>query len=193
MSGLITLGLIYLLVVFFIGGSLFVVYAVVTYNRFVRLKTQVESTLSDVDVLLTKRYNLVPNLVETIRGYAGHESGVFEEVTARRSTAMQATTVEEKGRQEGLLGEAFKSLFAVVESYPTLKADANFQQLQNSLQELEAQIEAARRHYNASVREHNILLKSFPANIIGKVFGLSSQVFFESQDNAERQTPKVGF
>jgi LemA protein len=167
------------------------IYTVMTYNRFVRLKTTVESALSDVDVHLTKRYNLIPNLVETVKGYAGYESGVFEEVTALRSRALQATSVDEKARCDDSLRDLFKSLFAVAENYPALKADANFQQLQKTLQELENNIESGRRYYNAAVREHNILLKSFPANVVGRVFGLVVQPFFESAGEQVRETPRV--
>ncbi len=183
----------YLLVIGLVIVLLAGIYAVVTYNRFVHLKTTVESALSDVDVHLTKRYNLIPNLVETVKGYAEHESGVFEEVTALRSRAMQATSLDEKARCDDSLRGLFKSLFAVAENYPALKADANFQQLQKTLQELENSIESGRRYYNAAVREHNILLNSFPANIVGRMFSFIAQPFFESAGDQERQTPQVDF
>ena len=193
-----TSGILILLVLYLVATALVVAilafgYGVVTYNRFVRLLTHVEAALSDVDVLLTKRNNLIPNLIETVGGYAGHESGVFKEITALRGKAMTATSVEEKAQYEESLRGLFKSLFAVAESYPALKADANFRQLQQTLQELENGIESGRRSYNASVREHNILLKSFPANLVGKFLGRTPCTFFASKDDDERQPPKVDF
>lgn len=191
-SGILILLALYLLATLLVIGLVVVGYGVVTYNRFVRLRTHVEAALSDVDVLLTKRNNLIANLVEAVQGYAGHESGVFREVTELRARAQQAGTVEEKAQiEEGLRG-LFKSLFAVAESYPQLKADANFRQLQATLQELENGIETGRRAYNVAVRRHNILLKSFPANLVGKFLGRTPCTFFASKDDQERQPPQVG-
>lgn len=192
-SGILILLVLYLLATVLVVGLVAVGYGVVTYNRFVRLLTHVEASFSDVDVLLTKRNNLIPNLIETVGGYAGHESGVFKEITALRAKAMQATSIEEKALHEETLRGLFKSLFAVAESYPSLKADANFRQLQQTLQELENGIEAGRRTYNATVREHNILLKSFPANLVGKFLGRTPCTFFASKDEAVRELPKVDF
>lgn len=191
--GILALLGLYLLATLLVLGLLATVYGVVTYNRFVRLLTHVEAAFADVDVLLTKRNNLIPNLIETVQGYAGHESGVFQEVAALRARAMQATSVEEKAQVEDALRGLFKSLFAVAEAYPQLKADANFRQLQLTLQELENGIESGRRTYNAAVREHNILLKSFPANLVGKLLARTPCTFFASRDDTERQPPKVDF
>jgi len=191
--GILVLLVLYLLATLLVVGLVALGYGVVTYNRFVRLLTHVEAALSDVDVLLTKRNNLIPNLIEAVGGYAGHESGVFKEITALRAKAMQATSVEEKAQHEENLRGLFKSLFAVAESYPGLKADANFRQLQQTLQELENGIEAGRRSYNVRVREHNILLKSFPANLVGNFLGRTPCTFFASKDEQERQLPKVDF
>jgi LemA protein len=190
-AGLMILLGLYVLATLLVIGILFFAYAIFTYNRFVRLLTHAEAALSDVDVLLTKRNNLIPNLVETVRGYAGHESGVFQEVTALRGKAQQARSVEEKAQTEDALRGLLKSLFAVAESYPQLKADANFRQLQQSIEELEGSIEVARRSYNAAVRDHNILLKSFPANLIGRLLKRTPCAFFASKDDSERQPPQV--
>lgn len=192
-TGILILLLLYLLATLLVVAILTFGFGVKTYNRFVRLLTHVEAALSDVDVLLTKRNNLIPNLIEAVGGYAGHESGVFQEITALRTRAMAATSVEEKAQHEESLRGLFKSLFAVAESYPALKADANFRQLQETLKELENGIEAGRRNYNAAVREHNILLKSFPANLVGKFLGRTPCAFFASKDDEERQLPKVDF
>jgi LemA protein len=190
-SGLLILLVLYLFVTLLVVGLLAVVYCIFNYNRFVRLLAHVETALSDIDVLLTKRNNLIPNLVEVVQGYAGHESGVLQEVTALRNRALQATTVGEKAQVEDSMRGLFKGLFAVAENYPQLKADANFRQLQQSLQELEDSIEAVRRSYNGTVRAHNVLLKSFPSNMVGKLFGRTSCSFFVSKDELERQSPKI--
>jgi len=192
-SGILILLAFYLLVTLLVIGILVLGFGVLIYNRFVRLLTHVEAAFSDIDVLLTKRNNLIPNLVEAVGGYAGHESTVFQEITTRRARAMQATTVAEKAEHEESLRGLCQSLFAVAESYPQLKADVNFRQLQSSLQEVENGIEAGRRTYNVRVREHNILLKSFPANLVGKFLGRTPCSFFSSKDEAERQLPKVDF
>lgn len=167
-------------------------YVVLTYNRFVKLTKTVENALSDVDVFLKKRFNLVANLVETVKAYASHESGVFEKVTALRSNSMQMTTINDRSEFDDTLKGLFKSLFAVAENYPQLKADENFRQLQGTLKELETGIESACRYYNAVVRDHNILLDSFPSNIVGKGFGFKEQEFFDVSEE-EGQLQKVDF
>ncbi len=184
MNVLITLGFIILLV--------FVLMAI--YNKLIRLRNTVKSSWSDIDVQLKKRYDLVPNLVETVKGYASHEKTVFEKVTEARSLAMQATSPAEKAKAENMLAGTLKSLFAVAEAYPELKANANFLQLQTQLQELENNIEYARRYYNAVVRDYNITVESVPSNIVASMFGFKQEEFFElAAPEAEREPVKVSF
>lgn len=164
------------------------------YNKLIRLRNTVKSSWSDIDVQLKKRYDLVPNLVETVKGYASHERGVFENVTKARSMAMQASTPAEKSRAENMFTDTLKSLFAVAEAYPELKANANFMQLQSQLKEMEDNIEYARRYYNAVVRDFNILIESFPSNIIATSFGFKQEEFFELEaPEVERKPVKVSF
>ena len=164
------------------------------YNKLIRLRNTVKSSWSDIDVQLKKRYDLVPNLVETVRGYASHERGVFENVTKARSMAMQASTPADKAKAENMFTDTLKSLFAVAEAYPELKANANFMQLQSQLKEMEDNIEYARRYYNAVVRDFNILIESFPSNIIATSFGFKQEEFFELEaPEVERKPVKVSF
>ncbi|MCK8600927.1 LemA family protein [Desulfoferrobacter suflitae] len=167
---------------------------IVIYNKLVRLRYTADSSWSDIDVQLKKRYDLVPNLVETVKGYASHEQSLFQNVTAARSRAMQATSPEDKAQAENMLGQTLKSLFAVAEAYPDLKANTNFLQLQTQLKELEDNIEQARRYYNAVVRDYNTLTHSFPSNLIASQFGFHTREFFELESPAaERQAVKVSF
>jgi LemA protein len=173
---------------------LLVIAGIVLYNRLVRLKTTVQSSWSDIDVQMKKRYDLVPNLVETVKGYAGHERTLFENVTKARSMAMRASSPGDKAKAENIFGETLKSLFAVAESYPELKANVNFQQLQTQLKELEDNIESARRYYNAVVRDYNILTQTFPSNIVASQFKFGQEEFFELEEPvAERKPVKVSF
>jgi LemA protein len=171
-----------------------VLLVIASYNRLVRLKNTVKSSWSDIDVQCKKRYDLVPNLVETVKGYASHERGVFEKVTEARSLAMKASTPGEMAKAENLLRDTLKSLFAVAEAYPELKANANFLQLQSQLQELENNIEYARRYYNAVVRDYNIMVESFPSNLIASGFGFKKEELFQLEaPGEERKAPKVRF
>ncbi len=171
------------------------VFAVIAiYNKLVRLRNTVKSSWSDIDVQCKKRYDLVPNLVETVKGYASHEKTVFERVTQARSMAMQAASPAEMAKAENILRDTLKSLFAVAEAYPELKANANFTQLQSQLQELENNIEYARRYYNAVVRDYNILIESFPSNLIASQFKFQKEEFFELESPGEERKPvKVSF
>jgi LemA protein len=190
MIALITIVLIVLLGV----AVLVLLSGIALYNRLVRLRTTVRSSWSDIDVNLKKRYDLVPNLVETVKGYAAHERGVFENVTKARSMAMNASTPADKAKTENIFGETLKSLFAVAEAYPDLKANANFQQLQSQLKELEDNIEYARRYYNAVVRDYNISTETFPSNIIANQFKFEKDEFFELEEpGVERKPVKVSF
>lgn len=168
--------------------------AVAIYNKLVRLRNTVKSSWSDIDVQCKKRYDLVPNLVEAVKGYASHEKSVFEKVTQARSMAMQAHSPAEMAKAENMIRDTLKSLFAVAEAYPELKANANFQQLQSQLQELENSIEYARRYYNAVVRDYNTLIESFPSNLIASQFKFQKEEFFELEAPAEeRKAPRVSF
>jgi len=182
-----------LLIVLVIIGIL-VIAVVSIYNKLVRLRNTVKSSWSDIDVQCKKRYDLVPNLVETVKGYASHEKTVFEKVTEARSMAMKATTPAEMAKAENMFRDTLKSLFAVAEAYPELKANANFLQLQSELQELESNIESARRYYNAVVRDYNILIESFPSNLIASQFNFKEAELFQLEaPEAERQPVKVSF
>jgi len=177
---LITIGLIILWVIF-------------TYNRLITLRNRTKEAWSDIDVQLKRRYNLIPNLVETVKGYAAHERGVFEKVTEARSRAMGAQTIKEHSEAENMLSSTLKSLFAVVENYPDLKASTNFLELQRELRDAEDKIQAARRFYNTNVRDLNIKIESFPANIVADIFRFAKMDFFEAEEAAAREAPRVNF
>lgn len=164
------------------------------YNSLVKLRNTVRASWSDIDVQLKKRYDLVPNLVETVKGYASHERSLFEKVTEARSAAMRASSPGEKARAENMFADTLKSLFAVAEAYPELKANTNFMHLQTQLKELEDNIEYARRYYNAVVRDYNTMTESFPSNIIASWFGFRKEEFFELESpELERKPVKVSF
>ncbi len=182
------------LIIILIVAAIIVIAVVSIYNKLVRLRNTMKSSWSDIDVQCKKRYDLVPNLVETVKGYAAHEQSVFEKVTQARSMGMQANSPGEVAKAENVLRDTLKSLFAVAEAYPELKANANFQQLQTQLQELENSIESARRYYNAVVRDYNTMTESFPSNLIASQFKFEKAEFFEMEEPAaERKAPKVSF
>ena len=173
---------------------LIVLWAVFAYNRFVRFINRAKEAWADIDVQLKRRYDLIPNLVNTVKGYAKHEKGTFEKVTEMRTKAMQTGGIEEKGRAENMLTGALKTLFAVAENYPDLKANENFVELQKELSDTENKIQAARRFYNTNVRDLNTSLESFPQNIIGNLFKFTKREFFELEEGAEAKEPvKVSF
>ena len=183
-----------ILIVILIILAVLVIATIAIYNRLVRLRNTVRSSWSDIDVQCKKRYDLVPNLVETVKGYASHEKAVFERVTQARTMAMQANSPAEMAKAENMIRDTLKSLFAVAESYPELKASANFTQLQSQLQELENSIEYARRYYNAVVRDYNILIESFPSNLIARQFAFRQEQLFQLEaPEAERKPVKVSF
>ena len=163
------------------------------YNGLVRLKNQTDEAWSDIDVQLKRRYDLIPNLVETVKGYATHERELFEKVTAARTAAMSAQGPEAKGQAENMLSGTLKSLFAVAEAYPDLKASQNFSQLQDQLSDTENKIQAARRFYNGNVRDFNTRLQSFPTNTIGQRLGFKQREFFALENEAERAPVAVKF
>lgn len=163
------------------------------YNTLVRLKVQSDNAWADIDVQLKRRYDLLPNLVETVKGYAGHEKETFEAVITARNRAMAATTPSTKAEAEGLLAQSLKSLFALAEAYPQLRAVESFTQLQNSLTQIEEAVQNARRYYNAVVRDLNTKIQEFPSNLIANFFRFTPREFFEITDAAERAVPKVRF
>lgn len=162
---------------------------VLTYNSFIRGKNQTKEAWADIEVQLKRRYDLVPNLVNTVKGYATHESSVFEKVTEARSQAMQAGSLEDHEKAEGALTGALKSLFAISEAYPDLKANANFIELQRELSDTENKIQAARRFYNSTVQSFNTRLEVFPSNFVAKMFGFTGSEFFDLADNDAAQQP----
>ncbi len=169
------------------------VIAIGIYNRLVRTRNSVRSSWSDIDVQLKKRFNLVPSLVETVKAYAKHEKGVFEEVTKARSQAMQGGTPGEQAASENMLRGTLKSLFAVAEAYPDLKANSNFVKLQGQFQEIEEDIESARRYYNAIVRDYNSMTETFPSVLIANQFRFEPAEFFEIEDEDERKPIRPDF
>jgi len=163
------------------------------YNSLVQLRVRADSAWSDIDVQLKRRHDLIPNLVETVKGYAAHEKGTFENIAKFRSQAMQATTPADKAQAENQLSGALKSLFAVAENYPELKASEQFTGLQSSLNSIEDNIQNARRYYNAVVRDYNTRVQSFPTNILAGMFGFQTRQFFEVESPADRENVQVKF
>ncbi len=173
--------------------AVFIVWLILTYNFFIRLVNRAKEAWSDIDVQLKRRYDLIPNLINTVKGYAKHEASVFEKVTEMRTKAMSAEGVVEKGQAENMLTGALKSLFAVSENYPDLKANENFIELQREVADTENKIQAARRFYNTNVRDLKIGLQSFPQNIVGRAFGFKEQSFFELDEEDAREPVEVKF
>jgi LemA protein len=163
------------------------------YNSLVQLRVRSESAWSDIDVQLKRRHDLIPNLVETVKGYAAHEKGVFENVAKARSMAMSATSPEQRGQAEGMLTQALRGLFAVAENYPQLQASQEFTQLQGSLNAMEDSIQNARRYYNAVVRDLNTRIQSFPTNLMASMFGFQQKQFFQVDSAADRENVAVKF
>ena len=163
------------------------------FNSLVSLKNRTNEAWSDIDVQLKRRYNLIPNLVNTVKGYAKHERELFEKVTKARTAAMGAQTVEEHSKTENMLAGALKSLFAVAENYPDLKANQNFLELQRELSDTENKIQAARRFYNGNVRDFNIKIEKFPNNLVAGTLGFDKRDFFEIEEAPAREPVKVEF
>ena len=177
------LAIVVLLAVFVIG----------MYNGLVRLKVQCDNAWSDIDVQLKRRYDLIPNLVETVKGYAAHEKGTLEAVVAARNQAMGTQGPAAKAEAEGVLTTALRQVFALAEAYPQLKAVESFTQLQQTLSQIEDSVQNARRYYNAVVRDLNTKIVQFPSNIIAGMFNITPRQFFEISAPAERDVPKVSF
>lgn len=181
------------LIVVLVLIGLFFLILIGMYNSLVQLKVRADSSWSDIDVQLKRRHDLIPNLVETVKGYAAHEKGTFENIAKFRSQAMQATAPADKAQAENQLSGALKSLFAVAENYPELKASEQFTSLQASLNSIEDNIQNARRYYNAVIRDYNTRVQSFPANIIAGMFGFQPRQFFEVESPEDRQNVQVKF
>lgn len=173
--------------------GLLVVVAASVYNSLVRLRVRCDEAWSDIATQLKRRHDLIPNLVETVKGYAAHERGVLERVTEMRSRAMGATTPAQAAQAEGLLTQALRGLYAVAEGYPDLKANQSFLSLQQSLADTESAIAGSRQSYNAGVRDLNTRIQSVPANIIAGMFGFRPRDFFELEEPGERAVPQVRF
>ena len=167
--------------------------AIGLYNRLVRYRNAAVNAWAQVEVQLKRRHDLIPNLVETVKGYAAHERGVFEEVTAARTRAQQAQTPAESAQAEGILSQALGRLFAVAEAYPDLKATENFQELQRQLNGTENQIAAAREGYNDTVLTYNNAIQTFPGTVLAGPFGFREREFFQVETQAEREPPRVDF
>lgn len=167
-------------------------YVISKYNNLIHLKNLVDESWSGINVQLKRRYDLIPNLVETVKGYSTHETQTFENVTRLRNIAMDATTVEQKAQAEGALTQGLKTLFAVSENYPELKANQNFFELQRELTTIENQLQLSRRYYNGTAREYNTKIAVFPGNIIASIFKFVKVAYFEV-DTHERENPKVKF
>jgi LemA protein len=173
--------------------AVLVVAFIAIYNGLVRLRVQADNAWADIDVQLKRRYDLVPNLVETVKGYAGHESGTLEAVVQARNSAMAAQGPAQKAEAENMLSGALRQLFALSEAYPQLRAVESFNALQGTLTQLEDTIQNARRYYNAVVREFNTKIQQFPSNIVAGMFNFKPREFFEVNAPAEREVPKVSF
>ncbi|MFC1656839.1 LemA family protein [Patescibacteria group bacterium] len=173
--------------------AIIIIWAISVYNSLITLRTRSEEAWSDIDVQLKRRYNLIPNLVETVKGYATHEKSVFENVTKARSEAINASGVEDQSKAENMLSGALKSLFAVAENYPNLKASDNFAKLQDELTDTENKIEAARRFYNSNIRDLNIKIERFPEKIIAGSLNFKKKDMFELDLEEERKAVKVQF
>jgi len=166
---------------------------IVLYNGLIKFKNRAQEAWADIDVQLKRRYNLIPNLVETVKGYASHEKEIFTKVTEARAKAMGAKDPKQKAQAENMLSDTLKSLFAVSENYPDLKASTNFLELQRELRDTEDKVQASRRFYNGNVRDLNIKLETFPANLIVGILGFKKMDLFELKEPEKREAPQVKF
>lgn len=181
------------LIVIGVVAVLLILYVILTYNGLVRLRNRAEEAYSDIETQLKRRHDLIPNIVEAVKGYAAHERGTFEAVTAARAAAEGASGPQAAGQAENMLTQALGKLFAVAEAYPDLKANENFLQLQNELTDTEDKVQASRRFYNMNVRDLNIKIEQFPSNVIAGMANFEQREFFEIEDAAERAVPQVSF
>lgn len=181
------------LIIILVVIAIVIIFLISLYNGLVQLRVRADSAWSDIDIQLKRRHDLIPNIVETVKGYAAHEKGTFENIAKWRSAAMSATGPEDRAQAENQLTGALRQLFAVAEAYPQLKASEQFTGLQNSLQEVEDAIQNSRRYYNAVVRDYNTKIQSFPGNMFASMFGFQAKQFFELSAPAEREAPQVKF
>lgn len=166
---------------------------ILIYNKLVRIKNLLNESWSGIDIQIKRRYDLIPNLIATVKGYSNHEANTLERVTQLRTIAMNAISIKEKNIAEDNLSASLKSLLAVAESYPDLKASHNFANLQTELSNMEEQLQLARRYYNAVTRDYNSTIQTFPNNLVANFLQYKQQVFFETNSDLERHTPKVSF
>lgn len=169
------------------------IYLIVLYNTFVSKRNMLEEALSGIDVILKKRFDLIPNLVETVKGYLTHEKETLANIVKLRNQALNAGSADEKVQLDKQLGNAVGTIFALAENYPDLKANTNFLSLQEELSEIETEVERSKRYYNATVRDYNIAVESFPGNIVANSFGFPKKNLLELEDEKQRETPKVQF
>ncbi len=172
---------------------LIILYMIVKYNKLIRLKNNIKNSFADIDVQIKLRFDLIENLVSTVKGYASHEKETLTKLTEARTSFLNAWSAKEKLQADDMLTWALKNLFAVSENYPDLKANQNFLQLQTELSDIENKIAAARRFFNSSINEYNSTIQSFPTNIVAKLFGFKYEDFFAITDNKEKEVPKVSF
>ena len=170
-----------------------IVWVIMTYNRFIKLVNLVKESWSGIDVQLKRRFNLIPNLIETVKGYAKHEQETLNKVIAARNSAINAEGVAAQNKAETQLQSALANVFALSEAYPDLKANTNFLQLQKEMSDIEGDVEKARRYYNATVRENNLVVESFPSNLFANMFGFHLGEYFEIEDAGQREMPQVKF
>lgn len=183
MTGWIILGVVVLVAFFAVG----------VYNGLIQLKNKVDEAWADIETQLKRRYDLIPNIVETVKGYAGHEKSTLENVTKARNMAMSAGTMADKAQAENALTGTLKSLFALAENYPDLKANQNFMDLQQTLKDIEEHLQLSRRYYNATVRDFNTKVELFPNNIFAGIFNFKRRDFFQVDSEEERKNVKVSF
>jgi len=169
------------------------IYVIILYNSFVSKRNMLEEALSGIDVILKKRFDLIPNLVEAVKGYLTHEKETLANIVNLRNQALNAGSEDEKLELDKKLGSAVGTIFALAENYPDLKANTNFLSLQEELSEIETEIERSKRYYNATVREYNIAVESFPGNLVANSFGFPKKNFLEIENEKQRETPKVQF
>lgn len=181
-----------LLIILIVLGVI-ILWGIILFNGLIAQRNRVDESWSDIDVQLKRRYDLIPNLMESVKGYMQHERQTLEAVTQARTAAMSAQSVEEHAKAENMLTQALKSIFAVAEQYPDLKASQNFLRLQDELSDTENKIQAARRFYNTNVRDFNTTLQQFPNSMVAGIFGFSARAFFELNEEAAREPVKVSF
>ena len=181
---------LYIVAALVVAAALYVMFA---YNGLVRARNMLQEGWSGIDVQLRRRADLVPNLIETVKGYAAHEKGIFEDLADKRAQSLAASTVPSQVAAEQAMQGALGRLFALAEAYPELKADANFRQLQTELDQIEDQLQLARRYYNGVAREMNLRVQSFPSSLVASQFGFAPATYFELGDEAARAAPKVAF